>query len=210
MMVAFLWIACALMDLPNFVGWSRHSYDMKGMVCTYDRTADYGYTLFFIVLVIAFPVVVVAMSYLRIFLYVRRQKNRIAAIATISSEASKKLKKSDIQLMKTMFTIFVVFLICWSPYAVTVLADYHDNFPMEVHSSVLMLAHVNSSVNSVLYGVLNKQYRKAYKTVILRILCCLKRSKVRSEIGSQGTNESFSYDATVYTMAIKPPHNKTH
>ncbi|XP_002737093.1 melatonin receptor type 1B-like [Saccoglossus kowalevskii] len=205
-MVACLWIACVLMDLPNFLGWGGHAYDSKSMVCTYDRTADYGYTIFFILMAICFPIVVVALSYTSVYIFVRRQKKRVMErMASSAADSTKKFKKTDMQLIKTLFTIFVVFLVCWGPYAIIVLVDYKDRLPAIVHSCVIILAHGNSSLNSVLYGILNKQFRKSYKKVLKRMCCWV---NAQNDIGiddSQTANDTVSWanNTNVFIVQVK-------
>jgi hypothetical protein len=43
-----LWLGASMLDLPNFLDWGDHTYDMKTMACSYDRLASYSYTVFFI------------------------------------------------------------------------------------------------------------------------------------------------------------------
>ena len=39
------------------------------------------------------------------------------------------------------------------------MADRQDVLPLSVHLYFLLLAHINSSVNSIIYGLTNKQFR---------------------------------------------------
>jgi hypothetical protein len=49
-MAVCLWVGASLLDLPNFLQWGDHTYDMKTMACSYDRLASYSYTVFFIMM----------------------------------------------------------------------------------------------------------------------------------------------------------------
>ncbi|XP_077994496.1 melatonin receptor type 1B-like [Glandiceps talaboti] len=180
-MVAGIWLCCVLMDLPNFLGWGGHVYDHKTMVCTYERTASYSYTLFFTTLAIFIPQIVVCVCYLNIYLFVRRQRQRITSEQIQSAAKEYQVKKKDIQLMKTLFTIFMVFFICWGPYVVVVLADFRDDWPQVVHVLIITMAHANSSVNSILYGLLNKRFRESYWRLLSAMNCFKSRSKNANE-----------------------------
>ncbi len=48
---------------------------------------------------------------------------------------------------------------CRTPYAFIVVLDRHDTYPQELHIFSILIAHTNSSLNSVLYGLTNKHFR---------------------------------------------------
>ena len=73
-----LWVATMLLDLPNFLDWGDHTYDMKTMACSYDRTKSHSYTVFFISMFVAIPLVTVLACSLNIYIVVRQSKMRVA------------------------------------------------------------------------------------------------------------------------------------
>ena len=74
-----LWFGAFLLDLPNFLGWGDHVYDMKTMACSYDRLASYSYTVFFIAMFVVIPLMTVLVCNIKIYILVVRSKLRIAA-----------------------------------------------------------------------------------------------------------------------------------
>ena len=76
---ACLWLVALCLDLPNFLDWGDHTYDMKTMACSYDRTASYSYTVFFITLFVTIPLMVVLYCNINIYIFVLRSKIRVAA-----------------------------------------------------------------------------------------------------------------------------------
>ena len=167
-----LWAICFVLEIPNYFSWGGHTFDPKTMACSYDRTANYTYTLFFVMVAIAPPLILVCFCYLRIFLAVRASKKALEAI-TNKDEKKSASKDSgwdskELKLAKTLFIVFVTFLIFWAPYAVVVLIDYGDNWPKVVYVIVIQLAHTNSSANSIIYAATNKDFREGYR----RFICC--------------------------------------
>ncbi len=74
---------CAfLLDLPNFLDCGGHTYDMKTMACSYDRTASYSYTVFFITMFVTIPLVTVLFCNINIYIVVVKSKLRVAAHKT--------------------------------------------------------------------------------------------------------------------------------
>ncbi|XP_074641503.1 melatonin receptor type 1C-like [Tubulanus polymorphus] len=73
-----LWvIAWVLLDLPNYLFWGSHAYDMKTMACSYDRLASFSYTAFFVTMFVTIPLITVFFCNVSIYNFVRRQKLRV-------------------------------------------------------------------------------------------------------------------------------------
>lgn len=136
------------------------------MTCLWDRTYAHSYSIFFITVGVIFPIILIAFCYLKIFLHVRQAKRKIRAAKkaqeTFETVAAEREKKNSMRLARTLFVIFVVFASCWLPYGAVILYDKNDKLPLEVHGFVLIIAHFNSSCNSILYGVMNKHFRQSY------------------------------------------------
>ncbi|XP_038052427.1 melatonin receptor type 1B-B-like [Patiria miniata] len=187
--LAVTWTLCFLIDLPNLVGWGAHAFDARIMMCTYDYTESYTYTLYFIGWGFGFPLVVTSYSYLRI-IYVVKQAERNARKANdvqtvskavsgttrpagTSKESQKRVPRignTDIRLLRSVFTIWIVFLVMWSPYAITVLGDTQYLWPTDVYVVAVILAHTNSSINGILYAATNRHFREGYGYLIRRCL----------------------------------------
>lgn len=99
MVAILLWVVCALLELPNYFNWGGHTFDPKTMACSYDRTANYSYTVFFVLVAIGPPLVVVLICYSNIFaqvsaLWVLNTIYMIGATSTNPSFLTLKLFKS--------------------------------------------------------------------------------------------------------------------
>lgn len=51
------------------------------------------------------------------------------------------------------------------------LSDIRDIYPYEIYVLAIILAHANSSMNSILYGVTNTQFRMGYKLLLSKLTC---------------------------------------
>ena len=155
------------------------------MMCTYDHQgADYGSTVFFISLGFGFPWIVTVYAYMRIFLFVRSKrkallKSQAEGNMTVSGSKHKLgISTSDINLLRSTFTIFVLFFVMWAPYALIVLFDPPHTWPTQIYVIAGLFAHTNSSINSILYAVTNKNFRDGY----LKILRCgIRGARVATE-----------------------------
>ena len=54
-----------------------YRYDRKTLSCVWDRTADFSYSFFFSGLGVAFPVILISICYIKIFLHVRASNTKV-------------------------------------------------------------------------------------------------------------------------------------
>ena len=175
LMCVALWVVAVLGEMPNFLGWGDHGYDPKTLSCVYDRKADYSYTLFFVIVGVAFPISITSICYALICRHILNSQPTVKLLLAVGDMAGARkdraLQKQVRQQVITFFTCFVVFVLCWAPYALVVIIDYRDTFPLEVHLYAVLLAHNNSSVNCIVYGISNPHFREAFFH-LLGLRCC--------------------------------------
>ena len=166
LMALALWLLCFVMKLPNLVGWGSNVYDRKSFSCTFDRLA-YSYILFFVAAGVGIPVGFIAYCHYKLYVFVNASEKRVVAGAGLS----RKDRSKSVRLARTLSIIFVAYVTCWSPLGVLVLADPYDSAPLWLHMYTVLLAHGNSCVNSVLYGLTNKEFRRGYGSVLTTLTC---------------------------------------
>ncbi|XP_022083637.1 melatonin receptor type 1A-like [Acanthaster planci] len=173
LMAAAVWLICFLIDLPNLVGLGAHVFDAKKRGCSFDRLDHYGYTLYFIGMGVVTPMTIVIICYIKTFLFVREHNMKIQTWQTdVGSGDGQAVapgpakKPIDTRLLKTVVVIFLVFLACWTPYTIIVLSDLRNTYPDELYVAAIIFAHANSSMNSIVYGIMNRSFRQGYKNLI--------------------------------------------
>ncbi|XP_032238118.2 tyramine receptor Ser-2 [Nematostella vectensis] len=100
-----------------------------------------------------------------------------------SKSARKRLKalkaraSHDMRLTRTLIIVVVVFAICWTPFAVTMVVKVilDKPIPRAVDFGTLLLGYANSACNVVIYVIMGKQFRQAFREAFglrkLRDLC---------------------------------------
>ncbi|XP_055348566.1 melatonin-related receptor-like [Paramacrobiotus metropolitanus] len=107
----------------------------------------------------------------------------------------------DIKLAKTLFTVCIAFLICWSPFALFVLMHQPSWIPGWLYMIAIMMAHGNSSINCILYGVTNARFRQGYRAV-LGLTGGLPRSSGNPEAGR--TLEALGISVSASKQSLRP------
>lgn len=77
-----------------------------------------------------------------------------------------KAKRNEWRITKMVLAIFLSFVMCYLPITIAKIADEDVSYP-SLHIIGYLLLYVSSCINPVIYILLNKQYRQAYKTVLL-------------------------------------------
>nr|ANO39016.1 GCR038 [Schmidtea mediterranea] len=173
LLCVILWVISFLLNMPNFVGWGGHTFDRKTLSCIYDRMADPSFTLFFAGFIVSLPVIVTSFCYIRIYLFWRKVSVKIAKM----SKSSQSTQLNSMKLARMLFLLFFIYVICWTPYAIVANADRHNTYSEIVHIFSVTSAHLNSSINPILYGVTNLQFRSAYIRLLRKMFCLKKAEK---------------------------------
>ena len=179
--VVATWVIGVAIDVPCHAGWSVHTFDHKTQKCLWDRTRSHQYTVFFVTVGMLLPLTIIVLCYWRIFVHIREAKLRIlqarrggnAGTGAWNTQAA--IVKT-IRQIKVIVLIFLAFCICWAPYAIVLLSDERDEFPLSVHLYASMIAHLHASVNFFIYGLTNKGLRAGYRDFVVRRvfgLCCV-------------------------------------
>ncbi|XP_028838432.1 melatonin receptor type 1C [Denticeps clupeoides] len=187
------WLLTALATVPNFLVGSL-SYDPRVYSCTFAQTASSSYTVCVVVVHFLVPLAVVSFCYLRIWTLVIRVKSRVRP----PESRRQRTQTSDLRNFLTMFVVFVLFAVCWAPLNFIGLAVAIDpvrvapNVPEWLFVMSYFMAYFNSCLNAVVYGLLNQNFRREYKQILLSL--CAPRTLFldSSKCGTEGMKSKQS------------------
>uniref|UniRef100_A0A673B369 G-protein coupled receptors family 1 profile domain-containing protein n=2 Tax=Sphaeramia orbicularis TaxID=375764 RepID=A0A673B369_9TELE len=168
LLVALVWLLTVVAIVPNFfVGSLR--YDSRIYSCTFAQTVSTSYTITVVVIHFFVPIAVVTFCYLRIWILVIQVRRKV------KSEVRPRIKPSDLRNFITMFVVFVLFAICWAPLNFIGLAVAIDpetvapRIPEWLFVVSYFMAYFNSCLNAIIYGLLNQNFRREYKRIIMSV-----------------------------------------
>ena len=214
LLLCFLtWVIGILLDLPSHVGWSTHAFDTKSKKCIFDRRESHSYNLFFCIGGIFIPCVCFAFCYFKIFFRISQTQQRLFQNDHHNSCKFKEKWRKCMRQSQMMCLIFIAFTICWTPYALIVIIDKHDSMSLELHLYFTLLAHSHASLNCILYGAANKNYRNAYSNFIKYVTSCncVDSRKIDHQEHVMSTSEPFSNRTVDVTKRLgsSPNYSKT-
>lgn len=84
----------------------------------------------------------------------------------VKDQRDAKAKRNEWRITKMVLAIFLSFVMCYLPITVTKVADKDVKYP-GFHIFGYIMLYLSSCINPIIYVIMNKQYRQAYKTVLL-------------------------------------------
>lgn len=166
--ICLTWLLTVVAIVPNFFVGSLQ-YDPRIYSCTFAQTVSTSYTIAVVVVHFIVPLSIVTFCYLRIWILVIQVKHRVR------QDCKQKLRAADIRNFLTMFVVFVLFAVCWGPLNFIGLAvsinpsKVQPHIPEWLFVLSYFMAYFNSCLNAVIYGLLNQNFRKEYKRILLTL-----------------------------------------
>lgn len=84
----------------------------------------------------------------------------------VKDQRDAKAKRNEWRITKMVLAIFLSFVLCYLPITITKVFDKDVHYPV-LHIFAYIMLYLSSCINPIIYVIMNKQYRQAYKKVIL-------------------------------------------
>jgi hypothetical protein len=93
-------------------------------------------------------------------------KLQAAKSTRIKDQRDVKQKRNEWRITKMVLAIFLSFLACYFPITITKVIDKDVKLPW-LHIIGYIMIYLSACINPIIYVIMNKQYRQAYKTILL-------------------------------------------
>ncbi|KAG5682437.1 hypothetical protein PVAND_011789 [Polypedilum vanderplanki] len=84
----------------------------------------------------------------------------------LKDQRDAKQKRNEWRITKMVLAIFLSFLACYLPITIIKVADKSVHWP-GLHIFGYIMIYLSACINNIIYFIMNKQYRQAYKTVLM-------------------------------------------
>lgn len=84
----------------------------------------------------------------------------------LKDQRDAKQKRNEWRITKMVLAIFLSFLACYLPITIIKVADKDVQWP-GLHIFGYIMIYLSACINNFIYFIMNKQYRQAYKTVLM-------------------------------------------
>uniref|UniRef100_T1E840 Putative moody n=3 Tax=Anopheles aquasalis TaxID=42839 RepID=T1E840_ANOAQ len=87
------------------------------------------------------------------------------AAAANADNRDAKAKRNEWRITKMVLAIFLSFVMCYLPITISKIVDKNVSAPV-LHIIGYIMLYLSACINPIIYVIMNKQYRQAYKTVL--------------------------------------------
>ncbi|XP_047503048.1 G-protein coupled receptor moody-like isoform X2 [Penaeus chinensis] len=186
LMIAFCWVFAFVMLLPTLLKkWGRFGFDARLQTCSIldDNNKSPKQVLFGIGFCV--PAIIIVICYSLIFFVIHKSEMRMRHHSTRGMngthsgpplqsqvrgtgkmEREARRRRNEWRITKMVLIIFIAFLVTYLPITLVKNLDKKVNYP-GLHVLGYVLIYISSCINPVIYVIMNRQYRQAYKTVLL-------------------------------------------
>lgn len=126
-------------------------------------------TLVIVVLNYAIPVIIILFAYINIFKAARYQAKQIEL--NVNGKSRRFSLTVELKAAKTLGVVIGAFIVCWSPFFGLNLGYYICRCapPPLVVSAAKWMHYGNSVLNPLIYGLMNKDFRYAFKKLLTEL-----------------------------------------
>ena len=164
-LVALCWIVPLVLCSPPLYGWGKYRYYSQSTLCTFEWSFDGANVSYMVFLVATQPSpYIICWCYFKIYNTVR--KNRIQICTRANRAACQNAQNAENMCIHTTVGIACVVILCWFPKALLVIllsaGRQGLDLPLMISSYLVFLTCV---LNPVVYGILNPQFKPAFKAL---------------------------------------------
>lgn len=187
-MLAIIWTLSATMATLPLVGWSEYRFIPWICLCVADWTENWSYAYTYLVLTVLTPLCILLYCYYNIFRIAKLQSRRVVSMERTSVQTSRKVyigkpktrMRREKKSVMILCAVLGVFILCVMPfYVVYLLSSFDVSDRIYVALGITsLLSFINSAVNPLIYGILNRKFRRVFVEVLTNNPC-----KRRNSVG---------------------------
>ncbi|XP_003705802.2 adenosine receptor A2b [Megachile rotundata] len=189
--ICVCWIAGTLVGFLPLFGWNAG--EKSNQKCIFTEVMDYDYLVFLYFATIIFPALLIAAFYAHIYRVVVKQLQQIVTMnpgrRTGNQTTGTMLRllgaarKREVKATQNLSRIVIFFIICWFPlYTINCIMAFCPGCKVNeiLMNFCIILSHMNSAGNPLLYAYHLKDFRAALKNFMWRLL--FPHSDVKSSV----------------------------
>ena len=188
--IAILWIMAFFAPLPYVVAGHEFFFHTGKVFCAHNAESLYdGYGAYLVLVYVAIPLVVIIGCYTKVFVTVHNHnvavfRQRIyplrGPLNCLTCEDSR-FSVEEVNVTYTLLVVVIGFLTCWTPVLVIDLIDFINadwKLKRQVYVSYTCFGFASTSLNPIIYGVMNRSFRAEYFKILISLKKCISRSNI--------------------------------
>ena len=177
--VLLIWLAAFVLVIPIIVVSKPTENGCEEVWPTLGHSQ--AYTVSLMTIQYLMPLLITAICYIRIWLFLKSRPvlPNNSGLTTAREAPGEENTRESIVILKTVAVIVLLFLVLLLPTQVAwMLLDFRNISYKELWFASDILTRLHSCLNPIVYGVMNKQYRRSYVIFLSRMFCCKRSSSL--------------------------------
>ena len=172
MYIAVVWLAAFVGSVPPFFfKGGGFKFQPGKALCLYPVESNIAYTVFIDCVYIAAPLTVITICYSKVFYLVSRS-NQVFSHQNNLQQLRANVEEAKVT--KSLAAVVLGFSCCWLPIFIMDNIDVargEHTLPRQAYLTYAFLAYLSSSINPLIYAVLNRQFRREFRAIVSKIIC---------------------------------------
>ncbi|XP_067040834.1 melatonin receptor type 1C-like [Acropora muricata] len=195
--IVILWFMALFAPLPYAFAGHEYIFHTGKVFCAHNPASlDDGYGAYLVLVFVAVPLIIILICYTKVFLTVRkhnlsfRYRNQGKGIRS-TSESS--LSVEEVNVTYVLLVVVTGFLTCWTPVLVIDLIDFINadwKLKREVYVSYTCFGWASTSLNPIIYGIMNRSFRAEYLRILAPLKACRSNLPSRSSRSVRGSKRN--------------------
>ena len=174
MYIVAVWCAALVLSLPPlFFKHDGYEFQPGKAMCLY-TFKSIAYTAVTEAVFIVTPLTIIAICYGKVF-YTVKKSNRVFSRENNLQQLRANVEEAKVT--KTLVAVVVGFACCWLPISFMDNIDAsrgEHTLPRHAYLTYVFLCYLSSTINPIIYGAMNKDFRQEYKNILHTIFLFLK------------------------------------
>lgn len=165
------WVAGSIVGFLPLFGWNAGFKDSQQ--CMFTEVMDYNFLVFLYLATIIIPALVMAAFYAHIYTVVVKQVKQMVTVNGAGSGSMLRVlgaaRKREVKATQNLSIIVLFFMVCWIPlYTINCVQAFCTSctVPQNYLDCCIILSHLNSAGNPLLYAYHLRDFRSALKGLL--------------------------------------------
>ena len=179
--IVVLWFVALFAPLPYTFAGHEYIFHTGKVSCAHNRAGlNDGSGAYLVLVFVAVPLIIILVCYTKVFLTVRkhnlgfRYRNQMRA-SSPASTSENSLSVEEVNVTYVLLIVVLGFLTCWTPVLVIDLIDFINadwKLKREVYVSYTCFGFASTSLNPIIYGIMNRSFRAEYLRILAPLKAC--------------------------------------
>jgi len=185
--IVILWIVAFFAPLPYVAARHEFFFHTGKVFCAHDaESLSHGYGAYLVLVYVAIPLIIIITCYTRVFIAVRKHNLKFQVRRNQHDRPTEgRLSVDEVNVTYVLLVVVIGFLTCWTPVMVIDMIDFINadwKLKRQVYVSYSCFGFASTSLNPVIYGIMNRSFRAEYFRILSSLKKCFLRSQKQCEV----------------------------